>query len=470
MGIFLIGVSTHAVTLVSAEKLPLAPQKIYLPLVMKQTPALSARRVNAPTFDGTWFGGNAIFWFGKVTLTQNYTDVRVGYTSTDLYVRLTVFDRRIWCNTNSQATDPTLWDSVIVYLDTSGNSGNAPTSTAFRFLSQFTNGVMCVNGNWANAYQGNGTSWASKNISFSVSSWYRGPDGAGPNTNADNQGWVITFRFPFTSVGAASPPTQGTTWGLGLTLYDRDDSTGTPIPSQSWPETFVADRSSTWGQLVFGLPSAYTPAPSTPRSIETIRNGVNGAVVTDGEVGGHTTCGNGMTYFWSQWGETNYAGAQQINVQNQEDVADWPCFSKFYITFPLNSIPAGKVIVSSTLTMYQFGNSGQGWNPGPYPSLIQVQTVSNNWNEATLTWNNAPLASEFVSETTVSPFATDPPWPGVPRNWDVSSAVAKAYATGIPLRLVLYSADRPMHSGKYFYSSDASAEARPILQVLWGDP
>lgn len=439
-------------------------------MVLKQTPSAPTRRVNAPTFDGTWFGGNAIFWFGKVTTTTNYVDVRVGYTSTDLYVRLTVFDRRIWCNTSSQATDPTLWDSVIVYLDTSGNNSNAPTTTAFRFLSQFTRGVMCVNGTWANAYQGNGTSWASKTISFSVDSWYRGPDGAGPNTNVDNQGWVITFRIPFTSLGAPNPPMQGTTWGLGLTLYDRDDSIGTRIPSQAWPETFLADRSSTWGQLVFGLPGAYAPPSAQPGSIVTIRNGVNGVVVTDGEVGGGTVCGNGMTYFWSQWGETNYSGIQQINIQNQEDVADWPCFSKFYITFPLNSIPAGKVVISSTLTLYQFGSAGQGWPEGSYPSLIQALSVSDSWNEATLTWNNAPLASELISETTVVPFTTNPPWPGVPRNWDVSSAAAKAYATGSPLRLVLYSADRPMHSGKYFYSSDASTEARPMLQVLWGDP
>ena len=34
----------------------------------------------------------------------------------------------------------------------------------------------------------------------------------------------------------------------------------------------------------------------------------------------------------------------------------------------------------------------------------------------------------------------------------------------------MYSADNPMHSGKYFRTSDASEEAvRPILQVMWGE-
>jgi len=57
----------------------------------------------------------------------------------------------------------------------------------------------------------------------------------------------------------------------------------------------------------------------------------------------------------------------------------------------------------------------------------------------------------------------------VPYTWDVSRAVAEAYAEGDPLRLALYSADGEYHSGKYFWSSDAGELARPALQVLWGD-
>lgn len=453
---------------VSAAKRDTASiQKLYLPLIQNNIPT-GTRRIYAPNLDNTvWFGGAAIFWFGRITPSENYVEVRIEYTDTDLYVRMTIFDRRIWCNTNPQATDPTVWDALALSIDTNGNGANTPGASAYRFISQFTAGPNCVNGTWSPAYRGNGTSWVPTNVTYSIDNFYRG-DG-GPNQDADNQGWVMTFTIPFASLGMSGAPSPGTLWRLGVTLYDRDDAIGTPIPAKVWPETFSADRTNSWGQLSFGLPSTYVAPPATPRSTVTIKNGLNGAVVTDGEVGGSTVCGQGLDV-WTQWGDQNYAGQQQVNIQNQEDVADWPCFSKYYISFPLNSVPSGKVIISSTLTLYQFGNAGQKSNPGPFPSLIQAYTVNEDWTAGTLSWNNAPLAGEYISETTVNPLDTLPPWPGIPRTWDVSSAVAAAYAARHPLRLVLYSADLPMHSGKYFYSSNADSEGRPTLQILWGDP
>lgn len=444
-------------------------QVIYLPFIQNHaTFGSNVRRVNATYFDTeVWFGDMSIFWFGKVNATDNYADVRVGYNHTHLYVRVLIFDRRIWCNTNPQASNPTLWDTIELYLALNGNSGSTPDTKSFRLVGPFDGGVVCVDGVWPTAYRGNGTNWVPQNISFTADNFYRGL--AGPNQNGDNDGWTITFQIPFASLGLSGAPAQGTAWGLGMMLYDRDDAGGTPIAIKLWPETFVGDKPATWGQLVFGLPSTFTAPPATPRSTVTIRHGLNGIIVKDGDVGGGFTCGSSIDR-WNQWGETNYAGRTQINIQNQEDAADWPCFSKYYLTFPLNSLPSGKVIISSTLTLYQFGNSGQGWNPGPLPSLIQVYTVSDDWNEGTLTWNNAPLAFEYVNRSYVDPLDYIPPWPGIPRTWDVSRAVAKAYAAGQPLRLVLYSADSPMHSGKYFFSSDADLAGRPMLQVLWGDP
>jgi hypothetical protein len=123
--------------------------------------------------------------------------------------------------------------------------------------------------------------------------------------------------------------------------------------------------------------------------------------------------------------------------------------------------------------MFLFGNSGQGWEPVPQPSLIQVLTVREDWNENTITWNTAPLAIENVSSAWVDPVEAFPDWPGIPYEWDVSGAVAEAYQTGEPLRLVLYSADGAIHSGKYFSSSDTdewNADGRPTLSVTWGEP
>jgi hypothetical protein len=104
--------------------------------------------------------------------------------------------------------------------------------------------------------------------------------------------------------------------------------------------------------------------------------------------------------------------------------------------------------------------------------LIQVSTAAGDWDETSLTWNNAPLAAENVGRAWVDWLSDQPPWPGVARSWDVSHAVAEAYASGYPLRLVLYSADSARHSGKYFVSSDTgdwNEEGRPTLQVTWGE-
>jgi hypothetical protein len=187
-------------------------------------------------------------------------------------------------------------------------------------------------------------------------------------------------------------------------------------------------------------------------------------------VGGSTNCGDPYNpNFFNGWGEANYAGVAQVNIQNQWDVADWPCFSKYYVTFPLDQLPAGKVVLSATLTMHLFGNSDPNQAK---PSYIQAHILDEAWDEATLTWNKAPLASENIDGTWVDPVLTYPGWPGIPYQWDLSRAVAAAYAAGTPVRLALYSADGDYHSGKYFLSSETeelNQVARPTLKVLWGD-
>ena len=107
------------------------------------------------------------------------------------------------------------------------------------------------------------------------------------------------------------------------------------------------------------------------------------------------------------------------------------------------------------------------------PSLIQVLTVTDNWNESTLTWNNAPLPAENVAAAWVDTYDAPAGTPGIAYTWDVSGPLAAAYARGEPLRLALYSADTAIHSGKYFYSSDTDdwgGTVRPSLTVTWGDP
>ncbi len=106
----------------------------------------------------------------------------------------------------------------------------------------------------------------------------------------------------------------------------------------------------------------------------------------------------------------------------------------------------------------------------PPNSYIQVFTVGEDWDEATLTWNNAPIAVENIAGTWVYP--RDYSLPDQPYHWNVTGAVDDAYLTGQPLRLALYSADGERHSGKYFWTSDTDdwgGSVRPTLKVVWGE-
>jgi hypothetical protein len=208
-----------------------------------------------------------------------------------------------------------------------------------------------------------------------------------------------------------------------------------------------------------------------PSGTTTVRHQLSGADVPDAAVGGTipNLCPGNSNHIWNVWANLSYPNNQDFNVQNQSDVADWPCFAKYYVTFPLDSLPPGVVILSADLTLHQFGGSDPG---AAQPSLIQVLTVAENWSPATITWNNAPLALENVGQSWVDP-TSFPGWPGLERTWDLSYAVARAYAQGKPLRLVVYSADSAIHSGKHFVSSDVgdwNAAARPTLVITWGEP
>ena len=261
---------------------------------------------------------------------------------------------------------------------------------------------------------------------------------------------------------------MGTTWGLSVVVHDRDDLTTPDVKETSWPESVLLTNPSTWGLLRFGQPS-YPLTPFIFGGVIKIQNGLNGALVQDAAVGGSFDCGAdyGPDY-WDGWGSANYAGDSQVNIQNQWDISDWPCFSKYYVTYHLDPIPAGKTIINATLTMYLTGNAGGGVYGEPPDSYIQVFTVGNDWVESAITWNNAPLAIENIAGTWVFP-KTTPQW--ATYTWNVTRAVAQAYLNGEPLRLALYSADGDYHTGKYFSSSDWSeVQGRPSLTVTWGTP
>lgn len=453
------------------------PIRLFLPLVLGPpvapvAPAAPARRVYAPYFNvadvDTKYPELAVFWFGKVNPTDNYTDVRVGYNDSELYITLAVMDRRLWFSDNPSPASLTNWDAATIYLNVGG--ATTPDAGVFRFDAQLSGDG---GSRYQAAYRGNGSSWTAAAIPFTATPGWRGDR---LNDNGDDKGWAMAYRIPFASLGLTGRPADGVTWGLAVRVHDRDDAAGTSIAPQTWPPAAEPLQPAAWGGLTFGLP-VYTPPPAASPTTFTIRHRLNGANVPDGAVGGGTDCGGGMDY-WTQWGEAVYhmlpdsPGEERgdFNIQNQSDISDWPCFSKYYVTFPLSALPAGRVVVSATVTLHQFGNSQP---QDARPSLIQVLTVDSDWNEATLNWNNAPLAVTNVGRAWVGVLNQTAPWPGVARTWDISQAAAQAYASGTPLRLAFYSADNNYHSGKYFVSSDTgdwNAQGRPTLKIILGTP
>jgi hypothetical protein len=449
---------------------------VYLPLIKGGNPLVSTgQTMNAPYLadlmngDGTInrFSEMSIAWFGAITPSQNYIDVRTAYDADELVIYTAIVDRQIWYDTTPSPADLKQWDSIVVYLDRNSNGNQLPATTSYRFEVQYSGGSSTA---YQSAYQGNGTTWQTANLpfsSFTANRWESGP----PNSGLNSKGWLATIRIPFSTLGI-SQPAQGTLWQLAVTNYDRDNAAGTGSTNQSWPTDTNSNNPNSWGHWHFGLPT-YTPPNSTPGGTTIIRHNLNGVTVTDANVGGYTTCG-GNTDYWTEWGTTTWATynseRSDFNVQNQSDISDWPCFARYYITFPLTTVPANKVIRSATLTLYQIGNS----NPAlAQPSLLQVLTVAGSWTQATATWNNTPQAVANVGRGWINPLSQHPGFPGVARNLNISLAVAQAYTAGEPLRLVLYTADDDYHSGKYFVASGTgewNAVGRPTVTVEWGNP
>jgi hypothetical protein len=434
--------------------------------------AASARTMNMPFIDstdilGTRFREMGIFWLGQVGLNQAYADVRMAYNQTELSIFVAVIDRRLWYDKNPTRDRLEQYDALTLLLSKDPAGGGAPTVSSYRFVSQLN--AFEARANYNATYQGNGQTWVTASIPFVGATSWRGD---GPNDEVDDRGWTLSAHIPFSSLGLSGPPAQGTRWRLGVALHDRDLASGNAQPNAIWPEGMGISAPSTWGWLRFGVP-VYSHGNLLETGRATIRHKLNGAVVPDAEVGGHTVCGAGTDYF-ANWGNINEAfytaDRTQYNIQNQEDISDFPCFSKIYITFPLSGIPAGRTILSASLTMYQFGNADPN---NSFSSLIQAFTIGQDWNENEITWNNAPLAVENVASTWAQTLKTLPPWPGVARTWDISYAAAQAYAAGQPLRLALYSADSAQNSGKYFTSSnigDWDEAGRPTVVITWNDP
>ena len=434
--------------------------------VHASAPNVLPRRVNVwPTTGQVDWAKSSIFWFGKATENNNYVDVRVAYDSQNLYVFATIVDYYLWFDPTGVA-DPRTYDAFAVYLSNSGGGTTDPQPTDYFFVSGFR-WATSASAPYQRQGRGSGSGW---NESWTPSPAWLDSIGyrwnvSGPNNNSDRDaGWATTLTIPWATLDRSGPPASGSVWGLGTILYDRDNQPPNGVvPNEYWPETMNPVTPATWGQIAFN-PTGYSAPASRNDQTIVIRRGLNANFVQDAYTGGGGNCQGGIF----GGGDLTHP-TDDLFVQNEADVSDFPCFSKSYLQFDLSAIPAGKVIQSAKLTIYQFGSS----NPAAAPtSDVQVFSVLDPWDETTLTWNNAPLAAENYPGASVAPMTVPLVWPGIPITWDVTPIVADAYQAGQPASLALYSADTGYNSGKYFVSSDAQdwdANGRPTLTIIYGD-
>jgi len=430
------------------------------------------RRVYAPSFPDTIEWGEAgIFWFGRVdppgSPGQNYADVRVAYTDEELVFYANVEDYYIWYDTGAtSSSDLTQYDAVAIYLDTNYDQATMPQTEDYIFLSG-----LCLYGcgdgsSYRREARGTGAgwdfTWQGDWADGKWASWFVNP---GFNDNQWDYGWWSYVHIPWTTLGLSGPPLQGTVWGLGIQLHDRDAASSGLLPIEYWPETCEENSPSTWGELAFGL-ADYAPVPAVAQGTTFVRRGLGDSVVEDAWVGGGGNCTGGHE---GDPEHDNYGDDTGLYVENQSLIADFTCFSKSYLRFTMDDIPPGKTIISATLTLHHWGNADPA---NAEPSLIWLFTVDGDWEEYTLTWNNAPLARENLTTTWVNVLTGFPGWPGVAYNWDATQAVAEAHSAGEPLNVALYTSDTNFHSSKYLTSSDTgdwNAEGRPTLTIVWGE-
>ena len=193
-----------------------ASTTIYLPLVSKASCSADLPRINAPRFSGAIpFTQTAIAWFGKVSPTQNYTDIRVGYNANELYVYLAIFDRHLWYDDNPTPQTLTQWDAVTLLLDTSGGTTLSPAS--WKIVAQLYGDPSPQR---RAVYRGSATGWQATSISFSAVPGWRG---SALNDNSDSdRGWAMGFTIPFSSLGLSSAPPDGTSWRMAVIVLMQE--------------------------------------------------------------------------------------------------------------------------------------------------------------------------------------------------------------------------------------------------------
>lgn len=131
-----------------------------------------------------------------------------------------------------------------------------------------------------------------------------------------------------------------------------------------------------------------------------------------------------------------------------------------YLKFDLNSVPAGKTITSVKLYLYC---NYMDANPSVE---IYVHETGDNWNEASITWNNAPAVGAFITSISVGGTGQYYCWDITPYG-EAQYSGDKILSVVVKLFLDNPAQDNP-NLARYFASKESIGTAQdPYLEVTY---
>ncbi|MCS6798363.1 MAG: DNRLRE domain-containing protein [Myxococcota bacterium] len=444
------------------------------------------------------------FWAGGVGSRRNAIDGRILWTERGLAIRVAVYDRHIYDEAGPR-DDLERWDSLRLMiaprLDATSLEG------ALRIDAQAgRHGTERTD-----VFRGSAAGWMA--VSMPIGRLGAGGGGDGIELEKgyrggerdESRGWHVVFWIGWRALTGEAGVPMGLR--LGLLAFDRDDASGSRLGEvERFPLTAATETAEGWMPVVLAdatiasreesgaspghAAEAYRVAgqlpPHRPETMRTvvIREGRMGAVVENASVGAsERLCSGDDAYNFgdgpASWG--GETGRRYFHVQAQADYADWPCFARAYVRFPLDAVPDGAVVLSARLVLHH-KQPTSGGDEGVW-SLVHAFDVdstlrgsSEPWTEADLSWNLAPLpvenlAASWGDRTGVTDRGWDalPPW-----SWDVTRAVRRRLAER-RVSFALQPSDVEYHTGKEFVRSEdfpdwGNPEQRPRLEVTFADP
>ena len=258
---------------------------------------------------------------------------------------------------------------------------------------------------------------------------------------------------------------------------------GRPAPGQQVPFAAEYAGAALAGNLHWGEALA---APSS----EPATGVVVVPLLEDTVVGGDSVCGDpDWPTYHPTWGSTpRWGSSPHVLVENQWDVADWPCYNKLLLRADLSAIPYGARVVSATVEIARFGQMGYacgycvdpatGSNNGTMDTVVQIYDYPATWSESTATWDTTRYPGPPLHRILTVPlpddgqegrsYASNP----LPEFWDVTGPVQAALARGDSTASILAAtAAGQYHSGKYYYSTEGAVPPKVrIAYVVSSEP